>query len=79
MQNHCWKMWHSNVITWDGKVVPCCFDKDAQHVLGDLETNTMKNIWGNEKYAHFRAELMKGRKNIDICSNCSEGLKVWSS
>ena len=79
LHNHCWKMWHSNVITWDGKVVPCCFDKNAQHVLGDLDTNTMNNIWSNEKYAHFRTELMKSRKNIDICSNCSEGLKVWSS
>ena len=27
--NHCWKLWHANVITWDGLVVPCCFDKDA--------------------------------------------------
>ena len=33
--DHCWKMWHSSVITWDGKVVPCCFDKDATHVMGD--------------------------------------------
>jgi len=27
--NRCWKLWHANVITWDGLVVPCCFDKDA--------------------------------------------------
>ena len=79
MQNHCWKMWHSNVITWDGKVVPCCFDKDAKHQLGNLSDTSMKNIWQNEKYNTFRKELMQGRKNIDICSNCSEGLKVWSS
>ena len=79
LQNHCWKMWHSNVITWDGKVVPCCFDKDAQHVLGNLQQTSMKEIWGNEKYGNFRKELMQSRKNIDICSNCSEGLKVWSS
>ena len=25
MHNHCWKLWHSSVITWDGSVVPCCF------------------------------------------------------
>jgi radical SAM protein with 4Fe4S-binding SPASM domain len=79
MQNHCWKMWHSNVITWDGKVVPCCFDKDAKHQLGSLADSTMKSIWQNGKYNTFRKELMQGRKNIDICSNCSEGLKVWSS
>jgi radical SAM protein with 4Fe4S-binding SPASM domain len=78
MPNHCWKMWHSNVITWDGKVVPCCFDKDAQHIIGEMSTSGMKEIWESKKYNEFRAKLMRGRKNIDICSNCSEGLKVWS-
>src|SRR5690606_7486816 len=36
--NHCWRMWQSCVVTWDGGVVPCCFDKDASHRLGDLKT-----------------------------------------
>ncbi len=78
ISNHCWKMWHSNVITWDGKVVPCCFDKDATHQLGQLGASDLRDIWGNSNYSKFRKELMKSRKNIDICSNCSEGLNVWS-
>lgn len=77
MKNHCWKLQHANVITWDGAVVPCCFDKDAQHRLGNLSEQSFKEIWHNENYKHFRSQLMKGRKNIDICANCSEGLKVW--
>jgi radical SAM protein with 4Fe4S-binding SPASM domain len=77
MENHCWKMWHSNVITWDGKVVPCCFDKDAQHQMGDLGQTPMHQIWNGKNYNQFRKELMKSRKNIDICSNCSEGMSIW--
>jgi radical SAM protein with 4Fe4S-binding SPASM domain len=77
MKNHCWKLWHANVITWDGLVVPCCFDKDAMHQLGNLKNQSFKNIWHNDNYRQFRAELFKSRKNIDICSNCSEGLSVW--
>jgi len=77
LQNHCWKLWHSNVITWDGLVVPCCFDKDADHKLGDLKTQSFKEIWQNEQYKHFRKTLSNSRKNIDICANCSEGLSVW--
>jgi radical SAM protein with 4Fe4S-binding SPASM domain len=76
--NHCWKMWHSNVVTWDGKMVPCCFDKDATYELGDLNKDTMTNIWQGKNYHEFRKELMQSRKNIDICSNCSEGTKVWT-
>ena len=77
LSNHCWKLWHANVITWDGLVVPCCFDKDAMHRLGNLRTQSFKDIWHNENYKQFRSELMKSRKNIDICANCSEGLTVW--
>jgi len=75
--NRCWKLWHANVITWDGLVVPCCFDKDAMHQLGNIKNESFKNIWNNSNYKQFRSELMKSRKNIDICSNCSEGASVW--
>lgn len=79
MANHCWKLWHANVITWDGMVVPCCFDKDATHQLGDLKNQSFKDIWQSDNYKHFRKELMTSRKNIDICANCSEGTSVWKS
>ena len=77
LANQCWKLWHSNVITWDGLVVPCCFDKDAMHRLGNLKNESFKTVWHNDNYKQFRSELMMGRKNIDICANCSEGVSVW--
>lgn len=77
LMNRCWKLWHANVITWDGLVVPCCFDKDATHQLGNLKMESFKDIWRNDNYKQFRRELMTSRKNIDICSNCSEGVSVW--
>jgi radical SAM protein with 4Fe4S-binding SPASM domain len=77
LANRCWKMQHANVITWDGLVVPCCFDKDAMHQLGNLKNQSFKAIWQNDNYKQFRAQLMKSRKNIDICANCSEGVSVW--
>ena len=75
--NHCWRLWHDPVITWDGAVVPCCFDKDAQHKLGSLKDQSFKQIWNNKNYRQFRSKIVDGRKNIDICANCSEGVKVW--
>lgn len=76
--NHCWKMWHSCVITWDGKVVPCCFDKDAQFSMGDLKKNTFRDIWYGQDYKAFRKAIMKSRAEIEICKNCTEGTKVWA-
>ena len=78
LDNHCWKMWHSCVITWDGKVVPCCFDKDAHFVLGDLTKNSFEEIWFSEKYHQFRSTLLRDRSEIEICKNCTEGTKVWA-
>lgn len=77
--NHCWKLWHSCVITWDGVVVPCCFDKDALHRLGDLKKTSFRTLWKGKSYQQFRTQLLGGRKNIDICTNCTEGCKVWVS
>jgi radical SAM protein with 4Fe4S-binding SPASM domain len=76
--NHCWKMWHSCVITWDGKVVPCCFDKDAHFVLGDLSKNSFGEIWFGEQYRNFRQTLLGSRSEIEICKNCTEGTRVWA-
>ncbi len=79
LANHCWRLWHDPVITWDGLVAPCCFDKDAQHQMGDLKQLSFKEIWKNGAYRDFRKKILTGRKNIDICSNCSEGTRVWES
>lgn len=75
--NHCWKLWHSCVMTWDGKIVPCCFDKDASHQLGDINEKHFSAIWQSEAYRHFRAKIIRSRSSIDICTNCSEGTTVW--
>lgn len=75
--NHCWRMWHSCVITWDGRVAPCCFDKDASYQLGNVQDLGFKAVWQNEKYTSFRNLILKSRSNIDICRNCSEGTKIW--
>jgi radical SAM protein with 4Fe4S-binding SPASM domain len=75
--NHCWKMWHSSVITWDGRMVPCCFDKDAEHKMGNVNDEDFKSVWHGIKYNDFRKRLLKNRNDIEICRNCSEGSKIW--
>jgi len=75
LPNRCFRMWQGCVITWDGKVVPCCFDKDASHQLGDMQEESFNEIWRGQEYRSFRQQIFKQRKSVDICSNCTEGLK----
>ena len=72
LYNHCLRMWRGCVITWDGLVVPCCFDKDATHRLGDLKEQGFNEIWRGEAYDKFRKQLFSARSEIDICRNCTE-------
>lgn len=78
MVDECWKMWHSSVITWDGRVVPCCFDKDATHLMGNAFEKSFKEIWQSDSYTNFRSSLLHSRSSIEMCKNCTEGTKVWA-
>lgn len=72
IQNKCWRMWQGAVSTWDGKIVPCCFDKDASHVMGGLDRMTLREIWRSMPYFEFRTQLLSDRSEIEICRNCTE-------
>lgn len=78
LDGHCWKMWHSCVITWDGKVVPCCFDKDAHYRLGDVSETSFQHLWQSDAYRQFRQTLLRSRSEIEMCKNCTEGTQVWA-
>ena len=74
--NKCYRMSVSCVITWDGMVVPCCFDKDAIYQMGDLKKDSFDTVWKNKTYQEFRTKVFTNRKSIDICRNCTEGMKL---
>jgi radical SAM protein with 4Fe4S-binding SPASM domain len=77
IKNWCKRLWMNSTINWDGSVSPCCFDKDADYAFANIFKNsdTFKTTWPNEKYMQFRKAVMTNRKEIDMCSNCTEGMK----
>lgn len=75
MPSRCLRLWLNPVITWDGKVIPCCFDKDAEYEMGDLRSETFRDIWHGSKFREFRKNVLSDRKSIQICRNCSSGMR----
>lgn len=77
LPNWCKRLWLNSTVNWDGSVSPCCFDKDAEYAFANIFENesTFKETWKNKKYLQFRKNVIKNRKGIEICSNCTEGLK----
>ena len=75
LPDRCERLWFNPVITWDGKVIPCCFDKDAEYIMGDLNHDSFREIWDGPKFRIFRKSILSGRHMIEICRNCTSGLR----
>ncbi len=72
----CFRMWTTAVITVDGDVVPCCYDKFAGHAIGNINDQDFGDIWNSEKYKSFRDNVIRSRASIDICSGCPQGRQI---
>lgn len=74
LPNKCWRLWSTLVFTWDGRILPCCYDKNANFELGNV---TEKEVYSNsfkQNYKQFIYRILQNRKQISICNNCTEGL-----
>ncbi len=69
-RNSCWKQWSSCVFTWDGDLVPCCFDKNAKYKAGNVFKTEFIRLWTGKELQQFRNNLMLNQEAIDICQNC---------
>jgi len=75
LKNHCKRLFRNPVVTSTGVVLPCCFDKAGDNAMGNLSNASFATIWNSDKYMAFRKKVFSERKNIDICTNCTEGTK----
>jgi radical SAM protein with 4Fe4S-binding SPASM domain len=57
----------SVVVLWDGRVVPCCHDYDGDVVLGDLNTQTLEEVWASPAAQRFRER----NEDYELCRQCA--------
>lgn len=63
--------WETLSVTWDGEVVPCCFDYDKKFPLGNLKDHTLKEIWNGDKMKSLRREFMANDVRNELCRRCT--------
>jgi radical SAM protein with 4Fe4S-binding SPASM domain len=74
----CPRPWLSSLMNWDGSVVPCCFDKNGAHAMGDIwQADEFSHLWNTSEYQDFRTNMLRNRDKIDICRNCNQGFGIW--
>jgi hypothetical protein len=44
--------------------------------MGDLKKDSFDTVWKNPVYQDFRTRVFTDRKSVDICTNCTEGMRV---
>ena len=71
-KNPCRLLWESVSVQFDGKVVPCCRDFDSKYVLGDLNDNSLQEIWNGKKLKNLRKEHLDNNYDNILCKNCNE-------
>ena len=60
-------------VLWDGRVVPCCYDFDGEIILGDLNDNTIAEIWNGEAFRNFRQLHKEFRfDELPLCKKCDK-------
>jgi len=72
LNNKCSRLWFTTVVSVDGDIAPCCFDKNLDHPMGNIKQNSLKSIWKNASYKQFRQQILNNRKSVSICRNCTE-------
>ena len=58
-------------VTYSGVCIPCCVDVLREYPVGDINKQSIKEIWHGEPLKKMREAQIKGLyRDIDICKKC---------
>ena len=67
----CYFPWTSMSVLWDGRVVTCCMDSNGLQVLGNLNSQTVEEVWTGPVLSGVRDDFRKLRyDNYPVCRSC---------
>lgn len=57
-------------ILCDGRVVPCCLDREGAITLGNVFESSLENILSTERAVHMRTGFQKRQAIEELCRKC---------
>ena len=70
IRNKCSRIFTTMVVTFNGDIIPCCFDKNCSYVMGNINNKPLLKIWKNVVFRKFRKGILDDREKTGICNNC---------
>lgn len=69
--NFCERLYHYITILADGRVAMCCFDSEGTHSVGDIQSQSIHEVWHSPAFREKRRLLFeKDFDQLDICGRC---------
>lgn len=69
----CTRVFWEFCIVPNGDVITCCQDIGAKNVMGNVQEQTIKEIWEGERYNRFRKLMREGKRSeIEMCNVCDQ-------
>jgi hypothetical protein len=67
----CFYPWSALSVLWDGKAVTCCMDYNGVQGVGDLKTQSVREIWNGPVLSAIRKTFGKlDYSGFPTCQNC---------
>jgi len=72
LQGACDRALNQFMVLQDGRVSLCCFDANGREILGDLNAQTIREIFNGSHATGIREAHYSGRRNdVAICAQCT--------
>lgn len=68
----CQALWQSLSITWDGTVVLCCGDLNGRMPIGDMQRQSILEVWNSDIMMDMRKRLLRPETpKCELCAGCN--------
>ena len=68
----CGDLFERMYVWWDGKVNPCDVDYKSTLAVGDVNHQTIREIWNGPAYSRLREKHLDGlRSDYSVCAKCN--------
>ncbi len=69
----CSRAFGSMDVLWDGRIVPCCTDLNGEGVIGNINENSLLEVFKGRRRIFILDKMKRGRRfEINSCKNCRE-------
>ena len=73
----CLRLWREFIVMSNGKVPLCCIDYDGKIILGDFNTQNLKEIWNSDNFRKIRQLHLNFKADkISLCKKCLNSYRI---